>query len=162
MSKITFIGYRIKDMGGFQGNSLQTAIQSKIDDLIGQLNPKEDVIYTGLGLGIDQWVAQSAIKHGIPYIAYLAYETQESRWLTTTKLEYKTYLKNAQEIIYTDRGDFDVKKLIARDNKVAELADTIYSFFNGDHIALRLPKKLGKNIINAMPEPEHDDHFIGI
>jgi uncharacterized phage-like protein YoqJ len=161
MSNILFIGYRPQEMGGFQGNALQDNIKSKIDQVISSLK-STDTIYTGLSLGIDQWVAESAIKYKIPYIVYLAYEGQENRWFSTTRNLYKQLLKGSKEIIYHNRGTFDVKKLIARDQKLVDLADIIYSFYHGKHINLKYAEKMKKDIRDIMPIGQDDDYFITI
>ena len=64
---------------------------------------KPDIVYTGMALGFDQWVAEICIEENIDFIAALPFQLQESKWPPKAQQHYHWLLSKAAECRYVDR-----------------------------------------------------------
>lgn len=166
--KVLFIGNRLQDLGGFEGNDLQTAIREKIYDIVQKQLTSQDVILTSLSLGIETWAVQAGSEidsqsddefgRARPYHVYIPFKNPHSKWPYKSRETYSYLLKHAQKKIALDDGDYDVSKLIAKDIAMATDADKIYTFFKERPKFLK--KFENKDIIDMMPSGVDDDHCI--
>jgi uncharacterized phage-like protein YoqJ len=155
--KIAFFGHKPQDMGGFDGNELQSAIKTSISDIL--LKDKSVTVVTGLHIGIEMWAAGIAAAHKIPYEVYIPFQDPHQKWPFPVRKTYTSLLKTANKKIVMDEGGYDIKKLIAKELKIIEEADIIYSFFKEEPAILKKAMKQGKKVINMFPK-EEDDFFI--
>lgn len=161
---ISFFGHRIQDMGGFNGNDLQTSIRTKIQDIfLEYITQKKSVtLLTGLNIGIDQWAAGTALDLKIPYIVYIPFDNMESKWPFSSKKVYTHLLKNAQKKVILDKGAYSLDKIVNRERKIIDESDMIYSFFATRPPFFRYAAEANKIITDILPVGASDDHFISI
>ncbi len=151
--KILFIGAKPQDLGGFKGSKLQDniklAIQRKIVDHIA-LDDNFSVL-TSLSLGIEVWAAETALKNKIDIQVYVPFDNPESKWFAKDQQNYKYLLGKAKKKIIVDTGGFEGKKLLAKDQKMVQDADVIYTFFANAIPLLNFANRQNKNMVDLMP-----------
>ena len=95
--KIAFTGHRPHLLGGYNDKTnRKVEICLKIHDAIKDMPDIE--IITGMALGVDQWVAEYAIFHNIPFHAYLPFSFQEAKWPEFVKKKYNKILGKASSV----------------------------------------------------------------
>lgn len=160
--KITFLGHRLQDLGGFEDNPLHQSIKNKIKEIIDLHSKDKIIILTGLNIGIEMWAAEIARECEVPYHVYVPFADPHSKWPFPSRKTYSDLLKHAKKRITLDDGPFEYKKMIAKELKMIEDSDNIYSFFKESVPIMRKAQKLGKNVIASLPVGEDDDFFISI
>jgi uncharacterized phage-like protein YoqJ len=155
--KITFLGHRQQDLGGFEENQLQKAIKAQIETTLLSLN--KPILLTSMMLGIEMWAAEIAHKHGISYHVYVPFDNFHARWPFPTRKLYSELLKHAKKKVIIDDGIFDYKKMVQKDVQLVTDAKVIYSLYKDTPSLLKKALKDGKEVINILPK-EDDDWFI--
>ena len=155
--KIVFLGHRPQDMGGFEGNSLQSGIKTAIDQTIRSID--KPILLTSITLGVEMWAAEIAEAAKVPYHVYIPFNNYHARWPFKVRKLYSELLKNAAKRITIADGDYEAKKLAAKDLKLIEDADVIYSCFKEEPAIIKKAIKNGKTVINIFPKDD-DDFFI--
>ena len=93
--KIAFTGHRPDKLGGYNdATNKRSAILSKIDEIVSPLHDVEFIV--GMALGVDQWAAEYAIDHGIPFHAYIPCPGQELVWPEKSQERYRFILSHAE------------------------------------------------------------------
>jgi len=153
--KIAFLGHRVQDLGGFDGNQLQDEIKQIISDKIKESGVS--AVLTSGSVGIEMWAADAAIDAKVPYHLYVPFANPESKWPASTKKKYKLIANKASKTVVLDNGEYDAKKLATKDLAILEEADIIYSFYK-DHP--RIFEKFSKKIVDSFPNGGSDGYFI--
>lgn len=156
--KITFLGHKPQELGGFDGNTLQSAIRTQINETL--LSLKKPTLLTSITIGIEMWATEIAEANDIKYHAYIPFADYHSKWPFAVRKQYSELLKNANKRVTINDGNYDYKKLIEKDLRLVTDADRIYSFFKEEPAFLRKAIKDGKEVINLLPKGESDDWFI--
>lgn len=161
---ISFFGPRIQDMGGFQGNAFQESVRKSIQDTLTDCLSKKQkpILLTGLSIGIDQWAAGTALDLKIPYVVYVPFDSPESKWPKLSQKVYTHLLKNAQSKIIVGTGEYSLDKIRSREQRTVDDSDIVYDLFPCGQSIIKYAKRLDKTVINILPSPENDDHFISL
>ncbi len=154
--KITFIGPRLQDLGGFAENPLHMSLKSKIASILD--DHKQDILITSASIGIEYWSAKIALEKKIKYEIYVPFKKFDEKWPKNVRLEYNFLLKKAQKKVSLSDSFFDYKLLMQKDIRLINDADVVYSAYN---ILPALLKKFlpGKNVIDICPGGEQDDFY---
>ena len=161
--KITFIGHRVQDMGGFSGNVLQDSINETIHDTLKTVKEVKDNklhLLTGFNLGIEMWAAEHAYNLNINMHAYIPFDKPHMKWPPASQRQYNAYLKAARKKIKIDSGPFSYEKMHKKEIQMIEDADVVYTFFAQNMPIHKYLTRLEKPVINLMPYGEKDDYFI--
>lgn len=130
--KIAFTGHRPHLLGGYNDKTnRKTEILYKIHDIIKDMSDRE--IITGMALGVDQWVAEYAIWHTIPFHAYLPFSFQEAKWPGFVKKKYNKILEKASsvKIILPDAKTYAPWRMQARNKAMVDDCDLLVAVWNG-------------------------------
>ncbi len=160
--KILFLGARVQDLGGFQGNELQHNIKANIVKTIEDHQKAGDkiTVLTGLSLGIETWAAVAANDNDAEFHVYIPFDDPQNKWPKKSQMEYLYLLKKATKKTIVDTGPFEAKKLFEKEIRMITDADKIYTFFPTPHPSEKLLIKLKKEGIDLMPKGEQDDEGI--
>ena len=156
MKKITFFGAKPTDLGGWTETPLQKQIKQNIMNQLMQLvQAKEQVVVlTGLNIGIETWAAEAANHLKVPYHVYIPFDEPHQKWPKRVQMQYLYLLKQASKKHQLDTGEFDVKKLHAKEVKLIDEADIICTAYNMNPGIMKYIERSGKTIIDIMPKEE--------
>ncbi len=91
-------GHRPPKVGGYMvPNPTYLYIVSELKKKIQEINPS--VVYTGMALGVDQWVAAICKELGIPFIAAVPHQGDELKWPQYSQTKYKELLNSASSVV---------------------------------------------------------------
>lgn len=181
MITIAFTGHRPDKLGGYDWNS---SLNQKIIweichqiSLIINNNPteKDFTFISGGAMGTDQF-AFDCVEFAKEYYKNLniineiavPFKKQAVKWTQSTQLKYKSQLDKADKITYVDtldgyikcctpEGEYDIVKMMQRNEYMVDNADVIIAVWNGDKKGgtfncYKYAKKLNKNIIIINPK----------
>ena len=92
---------------------------------------KADKIISGMALGTDQWVAMTAVKMSIPFIAAVPCDGQDSQWPDESKAKFKLLLDGAAEVVIVLPGPYAPEKMHLRDRWIVDHSDMLVAVWNG-------------------------------
>jgi len=115
-------------------NPIYDIIYKRMHDKFSELKP--DKIISGFALGVDQWSVSLAIELGIPYIAAIPFEGQDSRWPYKSKMIYQNLLKTAEEVVIVgklnkDKSNFS-ELMQLRNQWIIDNSTELLAVWNGD------------------------------
>ena len=92
---------------------------------------KPEKVISGMALGYDTALAQAAIKLGIPWVAAIPYQGQESKWSHRQQARYQELLARATEIKIVNPGSFAYRKLNSRNEWMVNQSELVLALWNG-------------------------------
>ncbi len=117
-------------MGGYNiPNPTYEKIYKALTEKIKELNPEK--IISGMALGTDQWAACVAIDLGIPFIAAVPFEGQDSQWPTESRQKFRELLSQAIEVVVVSPGSYAPEKMHLRDRWIVDNSDQLLGVWNG-------------------------------
>ena len=91
-------------------------------------------VVTGMALGWDQALARAARREGIPYVAVVPFEGQESRWHSTDRAAYKDLLTGAESVVIVAEDVVDFRQaLMDRNERMVDISDGVLGLWDGRH-----------------------------
>lgn len=127
---VSFTGHRPDKLGGYKlPNPTYIKVCRDIDWLLKELNPEK--IITGMALGVDQWAANIAHKLGIPFVAAIPFEGQESAWPESSQKTYRLLRKLAAEEVIVSPGEYAASKMQVRNIWMVDNSDSLIAVWNG-------------------------------
>lgn len=119
-----------------------------------KLNP--EVVYTGVALGFDTWIAEICIKNNIPFIAAVPFKGQEKMWPKMAQEQYHYLLSKAKEVVIVSEGEYSAKKMQIRNCFMVDRANVVLACFDGTSGGTKncvdYAKNLNKEIIIINPK----------
>lgn len=152
---IAFTAHRPTKLGGYRlPNKTYIYVCQQIEKILKELKPEK--IISGMALGGDQYVANIAIKLGIPFIAAIPFIGQEKVWTESSKRTYKALLNKASEQVIVSEGEYSAHKLQIRNEWMCDHADKLIAIFDGTPggtaNCVNYAKSIGKDIIVIDPK----------
>lgn len=127
-------GHRPDKLGGFGDCELHRLIKEQIALKLARLQPT--LVYSGMAVGFDTWLAQACVKLEFPFIAAVPFQGQEKVWPAHAQALYNWLLERAKEVVFVCEPGYDVSKLHRRNqwmvNKLRKPEDTLLACYNGD------------------------------
>lgn len=124
-------GHRPSLLGGYEiPNPTYDRILIAAEKALLELAPEK--IITGMALGFDTWIAELAIKLGIPFVAAVPFINQEVRWHQESQEHYRGLLKLADSISVVSPGEYAAWKMQTRNQFIVDQSDTMLACYNGD------------------------------
>ena len=129
-------GHRPPKIGGYDNYEAQGRLKTHMCHELERISP--DKGRSGFALGIDQIFAQACIDVGVPLIADIPFEGQDSRWPEQSQIRYRDLLSKAHEVnVISDLsasssphyGDI-VKALHARNHHMADTSSHALGYWN--------------------------------
>lgn len=161
MRKVTFLGNRQQELGGFKENELQKSIKDSIENTIKELSEQDKVILCTTGFtGIPMWSAMAARKYDLSVHLYVPYDEPYKVWPKHIQMEYRNLYRQSTKKIIVNNGSFDHKKIIEAETKIIEDCDDIFTFFKEKNYVHSLAERFSKECVDLMPSGEEDDYLI--
>ena len=125
--RLAVTGHRPQDLGGWSPE-----IQNRLDDIatsyIEALRPA--VILSGMALGWDQAAVIAARRLRVPYIAFLPFPQQDSRWPYHARSKYRAMLEGAILVRVTG-PDATMWAFHRRNEAMVDDCDKVLALWNG-------------------------------
>jgi uncharacterized phage-like protein YoqJ len=101
------------------------ALQEKFKEL------KVEKVISGMALGTDQWAAVAAMDLGIPFVAAVPFEGQESKWPEESQKKFRFLLDSAVEVVVVSPGGYSPEKMHIRDRWIVDNSNALLGVWNG-------------------------------
>lgn len=121
-------GHRPDKLGGYDDDTFSLLCRFARQELT-LLKPQ--YVITGMALGWDQAIAVSARRLGIPYIAYIPFEGQQSNWPEYAQDKYLAILDGSFKIINCGGSGYSAAKMFARNERIVNDSDILLALWNG-------------------------------
>lgn len=133
--RLAVTGHRPDKLGGFSPfNPIKTRVVVAARAYLLRLyeaNPDDLVVYTGMALGVDQWVAQICLDLHISYIACVPHDGQESIWRKDAQEYYQFLRRHAKSVIVVSPGPYKPWKMQRRNEYMVDNGDRLLAVWNG-------------------------------
>lgn len=86
---------------------------------------------SGMGLGVDQWAAETCVEMGIPFIAALPCDDMENVWPLPSQQRHRALLMRAKEVIVVSPGPYKPWKMQRRNEWMVDHCTRLLSVFDG-------------------------------
>ena len=165
--KIMITGHRPHRIGGYDSdNKTRQYVRKKIREILQAYKELDDDIIgiSGMALGADQDFCEVCIELGIPYLAYVPFEGQESVWPDPAKKKYQNLLDQAKETTVVSKGSYSPKKMQIRNIAMADACDIAIAVWDGTAggtaNCYKYLEKLDKSILRIDPKDAAKDSTI--
>jgi uncharacterized phage-like protein YoqJ len=151
---IAFTGHRPDKLGGYDDTK---NFKNIFDVLVTKiLQEYEDVtVISGMALGVDTWAAKLAISLNIPFLAYVPFKGQESKWPTSSQNEYSDLLLKAKLVNYICTEGYATWKMQKRNEAMVDDCGLLVAVWNGTYggtkNCVKYAKKINRKIIRIDP-----------
>ena len=88
-------------------------------------------IISGMALGTDQWAAETAIALGLPFIAAVPCDGQDSKWPEESQRRYQKILDAAVQVVVVSPGPYAPEKMHLRDRWIVDNSHALLAVWNG-------------------------------
>lgn len=123
-------GHRPNKIGGFEfSNPKRVWIRDRIRDQLVSLKPNTCI--SGMALGIDQDFAFISIEMGIPFIAAIPFEGQESKWPLPSQRFFNELLALASRIEIVSPGGYAAWKMQVRNEFLVDECNVLLAIWDG-------------------------------
>lgn len=121
-------GHRPDKLGGY---SLAASAQwtGVAEQLLQALQPER--VISGMALGWDTYLARAAIRLGLPLMAAIPFNGQESRWPAESQHIYNRILDQATEVVVVCGGGYSAEKLQRRNAWMVDRCDFLLCCWDG-------------------------------
>jgi len=165
---ILVAGHRPPELGGYGANPVSEAVRKRLALMLEyEAKLRDDlVVITGLGLGAEQLGAEAAIDAGIPFVAVLAYTSQDAIWSEPLRARFAALKAAAREVRVLEKKrpkDRNAARvaLHKRDDLVARLASEAYVVTNGNdkwlaRLVDSLEEYLGADLVRTVNPDQLD------
>jgi uncharacterized phage-like protein YoqJ len=131
--RLAVTGHRPPKLGGYhQPNEVSLAIRESLRHYLLQHRPDLEMVYVGMALGFDQWVAEDCINLDIPFFACIPFIGYESRWPERSQQHYHELLSRAaDQIVVTPVRQYRAWYLQARNQWMVDRSNRLLACWNG-------------------------------
>lgn len=126
-----FTGHRPNRLGGHSLKARSILVDfalTAMNDFIGSGGIR---VACGMALGWDQAVATAALALGIPVVAYIPFDGQESGWPDTAKAHYAKLLSLCSEVIVCSPGGYSPEKMQLRNQAMVDGSVQLIALWDG-------------------------------
>ena len=104
--------------------------QRLLTDLsVGWQNKEIKCVISGLSIGFDMWVAETALEIGIPVHCHLPFQDQGAVWPTETKQRHANLVSRCERVV-TISKQYHNKAFYLRDRGMVDEADIVIALLN--------------------------------
>ena len=118
-----------KATGYDYNNPVYKYIKTELYKIIDELKPTK--IISGMALGFDTILAQTAIELSIPFIAAIPFVGQEKIWPQSSKDTYNKLLNLAAEKVIVCEGGYAAWKMQKRNEWMTDNSDELVACWDG-------------------------------
>lgn len=126
-------------------------LKSKISESLGELGPS--IVISGMAIGYDTWLAESALALNIPLHAYVPFQGQGLKWPTESYKKYQSILDKASKVLYTSES-YAKDVFFIRDKAMVDACTNVLALWNpekksgGTYYTLQYAETRHRNIRN--------------
>jgi uncharacterized phage-like protein YoqJ len=117
-----------RDLVVFKATS--SLFQALAEEKVGVGNLSLEV-NTGMALGFDQLVCDVCLELGIPYVAVVPCDGQDSLWNPAQKERYSMLLGKASRVVQVNPGPYEAWKMHARNGWIVNNSDEMIVHWDG-------------------------------
>jgi len=146
-------GHRLSVLGGDRTETFDRLVRYAIAVIPSH---KPTKVISGMAEGWDQAIVKACIHLGIPFVASVPFEGQESVWSPDAQKMYREMLVAAHRVVIVSEGGFAPHKYHIRDewmvdNSIATLA--LWNGFKngGTYNTVKYAEKIKKPVLNVWP-----------
>jgi uncharacterized phage-like protein YoqJ len=88
-------------------------------------------VISGMALGWDQALALAASQLGIPFVAYVPFRGQESKWPEASQEQYRELLNAASSAVIVCAGGYAPSKMARRNAAMVNDTDLVLALWDG-------------------------------
>lgn len=114
------------------------------------MDVKPEAVVSGMALGFDQWLASIAVKLGIPLIAAIPFEGQESIWNEKDRAIYNRLISKASEVVMVSPGGYSAYKMQVHNEWMVNRCDELLVAYaggkSGTYNCIEFARSVGKTI----------------
>lgn len=100
--QLLITGYPLYTYGkGIKDRKIQRVIKKIIKSTL--MQDGVEILFVRIGVAIDHWAAEIAIKLKIPFVAVVPFKNLTDKWSISSKNKCNFLLKRACKVVYTDR-----------------------------------------------------------
>lgn len=123
-------GHRPDKLGGYDFfNPTRCWIREKIREELLRVQPTACI--SGMALGVDQDFAWTAMWMGIPVLAAVPFEGQESRWPASSQEFYRVLLARCYHIEVVCQGGYGAWKMQKRNEWMVDHCNVLLAVWDG-------------------------------
>jgi uncharacterized phage-like protein YoqJ len=115
--------------GGFGNTMMREAIRTALVREFMRLRPES--IITGMALGVDQWAAEVAIAHCIPFMAAIPFANQDKTWPEDARAKYRSLLCKANGTMIVSPGEYSIQSMHRRNAWIVEESNALLAVWDG-------------------------------
>jgi uncharacterized phage-like protein YoqJ len=118
-----------------ENETIKTFIDDSIKSILKKFKRKKGVAgLSGLTIGTEQHFCHICKSLKIPYDVYIPFEGHELSWPKPTQENYRLVLNEAEDIIFSDYGNYNPKKIQSRDELLIGKSSVIIVVWDGRNI----------------------------
>ena len=121
-------GHRPDKLGGYDDRTYDRVLQLALNAL-GEYEP--DRVISGMALGWDTALAEAAYLRGIPYLAYVPFMGQESKWPPKSQQLFRALCSHAAEVVVCTPGSYSARAMHVRNERMVDDSTTVLALWNG-------------------------------
>lgn len=127
--KITGTGHRPKYMpcGYDEYHPWAIKIKKNLQQELEEIQPA--LVITGMAIGWDTWLAETAINLHIPIHCYIPFLGQGNNWPNIARQRYGSILNRAAEVIYIQE-EYTIDCFFKRDEAMIDNCDMVFALLN--------------------------------
>lgn len=139
---------------GITGHRTFKDINPALSDRVWDILRGADIVYTGMALGFDTFIADLCYDHGIPFIACIPFIEQDAMWSDADKAHYVTLLAAAKEIVFMASPGYAAWKYMKRNKYIVDNTDMMLAYWDGKKLGgtyqcVSYAKAQGRKVINV-------------
>ena len=123
-----FTGHRPASLPGSYSDRTNRALLNTADFILAQYKPTK--VISGMALGWDMAVAQSAINRGIGLIAAVPFRSQFSKWPKTSQDKYQKLITLADRIEIISLGNYSLQAMQLRNQWIVDRCDRLIALWH--------------------------------
>jgi uncharacterized phage-like protein YoqJ len=153
-ARLAFTGHRPEKLGGYgPANDIRDLVRWTIRATLREVRPA--MVYGGMALGLDTWVAEVCIDVGQPWTACVPFRGQESRWPAKAQHHYRWLLERASRVDIVCEGGYAPHKMQRRNRRMVDLGECLVAFWDGSSggtgNCVQYAREVGRLIARATP-----------
>lgn len=112
-----------------------------------------EAVISGMAIGWDTWLAETALKLDIPVWAYIPFPNQADKWPAASQLRYDSIVSRAETVLCVTQ-EYTKDCFFKRDDLMVDHSDTILALWNpeqtygGTYHTIQYAKKSKKHVLN--------------
>jgi len=127
---ISVTGHRPQKLGGY-GPMAMDKLELFAMHVLEEYTQHDVWFITGMALGWDQAIAVACMELGIPFVAAIPFDGQDSKWPHASRERYRELVAASQESHIVCPGEYASAKMQTRNEWMVDHADRVLALWDG-------------------------------